>query len=194
VAAYDNAEWDALVAAAVKSGSLPLPADLVMLYAANDIVRGPEGDAARVQPAGKVVDDVRPRFSWPARDGATYTVFIFDGPREIVRSRALRETQWTPERALPRGRLLTWQVEAARGDLVETLPHPPAPPASLRIASERDHRDLDHARQRYGDDDLLLGVLYARAGMLDESAAALRRAVRTHPEAVTLLRRLPYIP
>lgn len=190
-AAYSDPEWNALVGKATETGRVPLPGDLAELRGRVDIIRGSGDEAARVSPAGVVIDDVRPRFHWPSREGATYMVFVFDGKHEIARSTQLSSTRWTAPTDLPRGRTLTWQVEATRGDEVETIPHPPAPHARFRIISERDRQNLSRAREQYPGDDLLLGVLYARAGMLDDAKASLRRAAERNPVAQRLLESLP---
>lgn len=184
---YANAEWDALVADARESGRLPLPRDLRDLRPPPDVIRGAARAVESLRPTAEVVGEARPSFAWPARKSATYTVFVFDGNREIARSGALRETTWTPARDLPRGRLLTWQVEAATGERIETIPRPPAPPAVFRIASEDDWREIARARDAHPHDHLLLGILYARAGMLGEAAGSLRRAAANDPDAQTLL-------
>jgi hypothetical protein len=186
-AQYADAGWNALVREAKESGRLPLPSDLDALRRSPDVARGARGAVETLQPTGRVIAEVRPQFSWPARDSATYTVYVYDGEREIARSAPLPERGWTPPRALPRGRLLTWQVEAARGESIETLPRPPAPPAVFRIAREEEWRDIARARAAHPGDDLLLGILYARAGMLDEAGHALRRAAASDPAARGLL-------
>jgi hypothetical protein len=185
--AYADPEWNALVRTATETGRLPLPHDLDTLRGDEDVVRGSGAEAGRVQPAGKVVGVVRPEFSWPSRDGATYTVFVFDVDREIARSAPLSTTRWTVPVDLPRGRTLTWQVEAVHGENIETIPRPPAPPARFRIITEDDQRDLARARELHAGDDLLLGVLYARAGMLDEAKASLQRAAKDDLVARRLL-------
>ncbi|HYC90626.1 MAG TPA: zf-HC2 domain-containing protein [Thermoanaerobaculia bacterium] len=189
-AQYADAGWDALVREAKESGRLPLPSDLGALRRGPDVARGVRRPVETLQPAGRVIAEVRPELSWTARDSATYIVYVYDGEREIARSGTLRETRWTPPRALPRGRLLTWQVEAARGESIETLPRPPAPPAVFRIAREEEWRDVVRAREAHPGDDLLLGILYARAGMLDEAGDALRRAAASDPAARKLLDQL----
>jgi hypothetical protein len=186
-AGYGNPEWDALVSRATQTGRLPVPGDLASLRAPEEVLRGQGEENARVQPAGKVIDEVRPTFSWPSREGASYTVFVFDGDREITRSSALSAPTWTADRDLPRGRTLSWEVEAASGETIETLPAPPAPQARFRIATTSAHQELDRARALHPRDDLLLGILYARAGLLDDAAASLRRAARTNPAAKQLL-------
>ncbi|HWW61597.1 MAG TPA: hypothetical protein VN181_09530 [Thermoanaerobaculia bacterium] len=182
-------EWQQLVARAVESGELPFPRDLDALRGAHDVVRGENGEDERVAPAGIVVEDARPLFTWPARNDATYLVSVFDGERAIAHSESLSVPRWRPARELPRGRMLTWQVEVPRREMTEVIPAPPAPPAMFRITSERDHREL--ARAKGGDeDDLLLAVLYARSGLRDEARDALRRAAaKGDPAARPLLER-----
>lgn len=185
--AYADPEWEALVRDARESGSVRLPATLAELRPDEDVVRGRGSASQRVSPAGRVIDDARPPFSWPERQGAAYTVYVFDGARELARSGTLREPRWTPPSPLPRGRTLTWQVEAARGETIETIPRPPAPPARFRIASEEQHRELARARDAHPGDDLLLGILQARAGLIHEARASLRRAARSDATAARLL-------
>jgi hypothetical protein len=180
-------KWAALVLRATQTGRLPFPSDLAVLSAAPDVVRGEGGASTRVSPAGIVIDDVRPTFSWSAVAGATYTVFVFDGDRELLRSAVLRSARWTADRDLPRGRTLAWQVEAAHGEAIETIPSPPAPPARFRIAAKRDHDALALARAEHPHDDLLLAVLAARAGLRAEAEASLRRAAKTNADAEKLL-------
>lgn len=176
-AAYEDARWQTLVSAAVKLGRLPLPGDIDPLLA-------PDG---QVRPAGVVIEDARPTFQWPARPGGTYVVVVFAGDREVMRSGPLRVPRWTPERDLPQGRTLTWQVEATRGGAMETIPTPPASPAMLLITSESAHQELARARALRPPDDLLLAVLYAESGMRPEALAALRRAAERDARARSIL-------
>lgn len=176
-----------LVTRAIESGRLPFPKDLDALRAPADTVRGGAGSKERVMPAGVVIDETRPTFMWPARDGGAYTVSIFDDDREVLRSPPLNAPRWTPERDLPRGRTLVWQVEIKGRGGLETIPSPPSPPAMFRIVTEADHRDLVQARERHGNDDLLMAVLYARSGMRAEAMRALRRAAASNAAAKRIL-------
>jgi hypothetical protein len=165
-----NAEWDALVKNALATGRLPFPDDLDELRGVEDTLRGEGAPAtSRVGPAGVVIDDTRPELSWPAIDGATYVVSIFDGEEEVVRSKSLDANRWTPSRDLPRGRTLVWQVAAEHEGTLTILPSPPAPQAMFRIISARDHRELSEAKAKHPDDHALLAVLYARSGMEKEA-------------------------
>lgn len=184
---YADPRWGGLVARALESGRLPFPRDLGELSAPADTVRGGTGPVEHIAPTGIVVEDVRPAFTWPAREGGTYTVFVFADDREVIQSPKLKGPQWTPDRDLPRGRTLTWQVEVTGVGKFETIPSPPSPPAMFRIANESDHRDLTLARERHGDDNLLMAVLYARSGMRVEALKALRRAATDNEAAKRIL-------
>jgi hypothetical protein len=157
------------------------------LRAPADIVRGSTAAQERVHPSGVVIDDVRPTFTWPPRNGATYLVSVFHEDRRVIQSPPLEVPQWRPDRDLPRGRTLAWQVEVMRGGAVETIPRPPSPPALLLITSEAHHRDIEHARELYPDDHLLHAVLYARSGMRSEALASLRRSAAVQPATKQIL-------
>lgn len=185
--AYADPEWQRFVDGAIKSGRLPFPADLRTLRASPDTVRGSGGSVDRISPAAVVIDDVRPTFSWPSRDGGTYIVSVFHGDREVMHSAPLSVPRWAPDRDLPRGRTLAWQVEVTGGDSFETIPSPPSPPATFRIVSETGHRDVVRARSLHGNDHLLLAVLYARNGMRAEALESLRRAAAGNDAAKRIL-------
>ena len=185
--AYESAQWEALVSEALKTARLPYPKDLRALRGPNDRIRGSNaGTPARLDPAGIVIDETRPRFNWPSA-GETAVVSVFDGDRVIAQSEPLRGKEWTPPRDLPRARTLLWQVELRDGD-VRILPEPPAPQAMFRIASQRDHDDLARAKRDHPDDPLLLAVLYARAGLRAQALHELREIdVAKIPEAKRLV-------
>jgi Putative zinc-finger len=180
---YANAEWEQLVRTAEKSGRLSIARGIDATPA---VLRGPGGKTTmELAPSGVVLDETRPRFSWPSRDGAMYVVSIYSGDEPVAQSEALTETRWTPAVPLARGRTYVWQVQATRDPqgLREIIPAPPAPPAMFRIVSKRDHDELAEAMRLHPDDHLLHAVLYARAGLREETLHALSRArtnIRAH--------------
>ena len=189
-ASYADPQWQQLVSRAQETGRLPFPGDLAELQRPEDVVRGTPNVSERVSPAAVVIDEVRPAFTWPSRSAGTYVVSVFDeDQREVVRSPALDVPRWTPTRDLPRGRMLTWQVEVMRGDALETIPRPPAPPAIFRIASEKQHEDLKRAKALHPGDPLLQSVLYAQSGMRAEALESLRLAARGNAAAKRILDR-----
>lgn len=176
VRSYANAEWDRLVREALRSRRLPM-ADLTSLEGESDPLRGSTDRApAALQPAGVVVDDVQPRFTWPPRESATYVVKVFDGDEEVAHSDALTVAEWRPRGALRRGRTYVWQVTVQSAESTTILPAPPAPSAMFRIASQHDHDELAEARRGYPNDHLLHAVLAARAGLRTEAIEALQRS------------------
>lgn len=167
-----------LVAEAIERERLPYPADLAELNPPADILRGGGSEELpRLTPAGIVVADSRPRFSWPAYEGAAYIVSIFEHEQEVARSARLTQPRWRPARAMRRGRTYVWQVEVLLSNANVLLPAPPAPPAMFRIAGEAQVRDIHAALERFPKDHLLHAVLYAKSGLVDDARAALRRAV-----------------
>jgi len=171
---YANAEWERLVRTAIETRRLPSARGI---EASPDALRGPGGGPApAMSPSAVVIDEVRPRFSWPARAGATYVVSIFSGDRRVARGEPSPETHWTPAAPLARGRTYVWQVQAIRDGEREIIPAPPAPPATFRIVSERDHDELAEARRLHPGDALLHAVLAARAGLREEARRALSDA------------------
>jgi hypothetical protein len=187
--AYARAEWAQLVAGVLAAGQLPFPSDLAILRGGLEPVRGEApGPTTTLVPAGIVIDETRPAFSWPPRAGATYVVSIFDGDREVAHSEPLTTRAWTPPRALPRGRTYTWQVEAKTAGGIEVLPAPPAPPARFRIVGAGEHAELEAARAAHPDDHLLLAALYARAGLEAEAKEQLRQVEAPSDPRVALLR------
>lgn len=174
---YDNAQWEKLVVDAVTQKRLTFPATRGELSPAPDVLRN-SGEIAGggLSPAGVVLEDARPELAWKSSDGATYTVSVYDGETEVVRSEPLKGSRWRPARALPRGRTLAWQVEVARGNDLQILPAPPAPPALFRIITENEQRELREAVTNFPSEHLLHAVLYARAGLRSNATDALRRA------------------
>jgi hypothetical protein len=183
---YPDPEWQRLVDASSRSGRLPFPRDLEALYASPDTVRGAGGSVERISPAAVVLDEVRPTFNWPAREGGTYIVSVFHDDREVMQSEPLRVPRWKPSRDLPRGRTLAWQVEVTGHGAFHTIPGPPSPPARFRIVTAAEHQELVRARSLQND-PLLLAVLYARTGMRTEALASLRRAAASNEAAKRIL-------
>ena len=160
---YERPDWDRAVRLAVESRNIARPEILNTLRPPLDAVRGAKAAPNALRPAGEVVDETRPALRWPAQRHARYVATIFDGERVVASSGEIRDASWIPPAPLARGVVYTWEVHISRGDKI--IPAPPQPPAMFVIAGEQTARDLDEARRRYPNDHLLLGILYARAGM-----------------------------
>jgi hypothetical protein len=188
------AEWDALVANVRRTGVLPFPSD-IRNFATPDAFRGaPAGvEDGELSPVATAVEDVRPELRWPAYEGARYHVSVSAAGVDAIRSDALTDTRWRMPEPLQRGRTYRWQVTVVRGQESLVLPAPPAPPAIFRIVTSREHEELKRARALAADDHLLLGLLYARVGVVAEARREiLEHQLTTRDElAAPLLRQLP---
>src|SRR5438105_1868544 len=177
--------WRSLVAQAVAERRIQLPEYLHELRGTPDELRGRESAAPgpRMEPAGVVVVSDRPHFTWTAT-AKHAMVSVFDGEKRVARSGLLDVSEWVPSQPLPRGRTYQWQVELRvdlQGGAMHIIPAPPAPPAAFRILDDTSFRDLATAQRERPGDHLLLGILYARAGVQEEAAKELATYHDAHP-------------
>jgi hypothetical protein len=183
-------EWRALAAEVRRTGKLPLPAD-IREFASEDTFRGTSTSSAaasNVSPSATAVEDARPEFRWPTSPGARYVVTVAQGTQTVAESPTLRDDRWRPPAPLPRGRVYSWQVRVTRGEEIVVLPAPPAPPALFRVITDAQREELESARRECPDDHFLLGVLYARAGIIAAARAELEQS--KDPAARALLSQL----
>ncbi|HKS23698.1 MAG TPA: hypothetical protein VJZ76_12935 [Thermoanaerobaculia bacterium] len=176
--------WDAVKTEALRAGFIAAPAvvDSVRILPSEQ-VRGLDSDepATALQPNGVVLDDARPRFRWHVKGGTTATVSVFADGNLVIRSPAVRGSEWTPERDLPRGAVYQWQLEVKTRKKTYTVPAAPARPPSFAIVDEESHRRLADARREAPGDHLLLGILAAHAGLQAEAVEELDRYSAAHP-------------
>jgi hypothetical protein len=109
-------------------------------------------------------------------EGATgYVVEVYDEHFKLVSSSPqVTNLQWATTQALPRGHVYSWQVKAIKDGQETTSPRPPAPQAKFRVLDQAKVNELTRAKRAYGSSHLMLGLLYAEAGLLKEAEAELR--------------------
>lgn len=136
-------------------------------------------------PRGEVVESDRPVFRWRLLEGADgYTVKVFDQNFNVVaQSQALNATTWRPMQPLARGAVYSWQVTAVKEGQEVKAPRPPAPQAKLKVLDAGTAAELRTAREQQPVSHLALGVLYARAGMLEQAERELNALLRANPES-----------
>jgi hypothetical protein len=175
--------WLELERGVLGAGRLDRPSVIGELRRTGQAERGePPAPAERLTPSGVVVESDRPELTWTAVAGARYVVGVFAGDESIARSGRLAEARWQPATALPRGKTYLWQVDMVRPDgTTIVIPAPSAPEALFRVADAATIRDLEAARKAHPGDHLLLGILYARAGMQREAIAELDTHLAQHP-------------
>jgi anti-sigma factor RsiW len=168
---------DAAAAArrAIVDAPLAMPKVLRSLRGGEDVLRGESEDRVHLSPVGVVVESQRPRLTWNAPDGATSVVVIYADERELTRSPSLRTTSWTPLIYFERGMAYTWELQIQTRGGLQIVPSPPAPAARFQVLDARTADELEAARAQHANDPLLLGVLYARAGLEERARAELAR-------------------
>lgn len=136
-------------------------------------------------PIGTVVRSDRPLFRWRPVAGAThYSVTVADARGRIVaESEPLSMVEWRPPQALPRGRTYRWQVAAVIGHEEVIAPVPPAPEARFTILEQAQLDQLLRAERELAGSHLTLGVLYARAGVLEAAAQEFEALALRNPRS-----------
>ena len=133
---------------------------------------------ALLGPFGEATSDTRPEFSWQPLPGAThYSVAIVDAALHPVQhSGKLRKTVWRPKHPLRPGRTYLWQVTATLQGGSRVVASEPAPSeAVLRIVPVKLTDEMARFRKDHQDSHLVLGALYAQAGMLTQSEDELKK-------------------
>jgi hypothetical protein len=179
--------YQAVVRTALESGRAEFPAELSTLSAGGGVLRGTtRGESfPLLGPIATFVDTDRPQFRWGAVPGAEfYVVEIFAaGARLVSSSSRLMQQEWTPESPLPRGIQLTWQVKARRAGRDILAPTGDAPEARFEILPESRSAELADARRRLAGFHLLLGLTYAKAGVLDDAERELAALAQANPSS-----------
>lgn len=162
------------------------------LIAKRGVLLGEPGEARTFEiasPMGTTVLSDRPTFLWQVVEGASqYVVSVFDADfRKVAESPSLYEAAWQPEQPLARGRIYNWQVTAKVGKVILRSPLPPAPEARFQVARGGEADQIENARRDHPANHLLVAVLLANAGALDDAAVELDAlAVSDAPTAQAL--------
>jgi len=148
---------------------------------------GADDDGRRfaiIEPAGRILLADRPAFKWTSLgDAEGYVVEVYDAQFNLVSSSPLLNgLSWTAPQ-LARGQVYSWQVKAIRSGQDFIAPRPPAPQAKFRILNQAAAAEIARARRDYASSHLLLGLLYARAGLLAEAEQEFRALQKANPDS-----------
>jgi predicted anti-sigma-YlaC factor YlaD len=178
-----------LVKAALESGRPKTPPRLKLdELGGTSMGESPDTESFRVvSPVGVAVLDDRPILKWRAlADIASYTVTISDSGFKQIVSGVGTTDNWTPPQPLLRGRLYYWQVRAVRDGKEIVAPPATSPPARFLVLGARDLDQLKRARQEHSDSHLLLGVIYARLGLIDNSIEEFQALHQQNPGSAVI--------
>jgi len=176
-----HGRWSTLVETALATG-IARPAILDVVQFPVEALRSDEKPETgfTISPMGTAIDDTRPTFRWALPAPMRAVVYVFRDGREVARSPELTATRWKCDRELARGATYRWQVTL--GDDERIIPAPPQPPADFHVIDDAAYAELAEARQQHPGDHLLLGVLYARQGMVGTAESELRSYAVQHPD------------
>jgi anti-sigma factor RsiW len=182
------ADTQARVRAALVAGTVPRPAQIAALAGRRETLMGPPGPAAPfrvIAPVATAVASDRPELAWEPLAGADeYTVTIADGEgRPIGPGSRVRGTTFTPAEPLARGGVFTWQVTAQVGPRVLVAPAPPAPPARFVVLDTATATELSRLEREQPDAHVVLGILYAQAGVVADARRHLQAVPQADPHA-----------
>lgn len=179
---------EAAVRAALSAQRVAAPPLLRELAGAAGTLMGvPEGSEVfrLLSPLATAVLEDRPIFRWRRHPAArAYDVTVYgSGFRRVAAGRSLSATEWRPAQPLPRGQVLLWQVRTLVGDKEVVAPPPAAPEAKFKVLEQAQADELANLRQTYAGSHLMLGALYAEAGLLEEAERELQSLLEANPES-----------
>lgn len=129
---------------------------------------------------------IQPTFRWNPQPGAdSYTVEVYDMlGRLVVSSPAIKDTQWTPQRAaLNLASGYFWQVKATTPRGILIAPDPSLSKATFTVTDLESSTSIENAQRNFAGDPLLLAVLYAKAGMRSQAIAQLHILEKQNPDS-----------
>ncbi|MEO8370320.1 MAG: hypothetical protein ABI806_14140 [Candidatus Solibacter sp.] len=187
------ADQQSAIQAALSEHKLERAAVLDRLITQRGVLLGTPGEARTFDlaaPMGTSVLTDRPVFRWQAVPGAAqYVVSLFDDTfHKVGESPILTAAEWQPAQPLERGRVYNWQVSAKVGGATLRSPLPPAPEARFQVAGAQQAVEIEKARRDHPANHLLLAVLMAKAGALDDAAGELDELAVTDAATAQALR------
>jgi hypothetical protein len=176
------------ITSALAEQRLEAPPVLAQLRGVGGSLRGGSGDGRPfllLSPVGKVLETASPTFRWaPLAGASSYVVTVVgDQLNEVAKSGPLTKTEWRPWTPLAQGGVYSWQVTALKDGQVITSPVMPAPQAKFMILDRARSEELRRVRGAAPHYHLGLGVLYARAGLLDEAEREFLALIKSNPRS-----------
>lgn len=186
-------QFEARIKAALTSKSVEFPTTGRELRSKTGVLMSegqPGVPFALTSPVGKVIESARPQFRWKALDQAeSYVVSVYDANfNKVAESPPIQQTSWTSI-TLKRGIVYQWQVTAKKAGEEIRSPARPAPDARFKVTDSITANELEEAKRSFASSRLLLGVLYANAGLLDDAEREFQALLQKNPNS-DVVRRL----
>ncbi|MGA9772992.1 MAG: hypothetical protein WBV94_28435 [Blastocatellia bacterium] len=165
--------------------NLVMPSVIKVFDRSSIMLRGDDSKSESfsvTSPYSTVISSDRPTFRWTALSGASsYVVSVYDARLNLIStSEPVAETQWLMPSRLKRGTLYTWVVTALKDGNKIIAPTLPAR-AEFKIIEESEQAKLN-SQTKHLNSAAARGVIYARAGLLDEAEQELRAHISRYPK------------
>lgn len=185
IASISPSAHDAIVSS-LTTQRIEKPQFLAGLTGTRDTLRGGSADGVPfplLSPVGQVVRSHTPTFTWKPLTGATrYVVTVTDDKlNEVGTSESLTSTRWRVPVALKWGGVYSWQVTAFKDGQEVVSPVMPAPQAKFMIVDQARAEELRQVERALPNYHLGLGVLYARAGLLEDAEREFQAELKASP-------------
>ncbi len=159
---------------AVLSGRVEIPQGIAqMIHRPQGLLRGKVvRQAVQLEtPVATAALSLQPEFRWRGISSADwYRVAVFDSQfNPVVESEQLSTVTWRCTKPLDPVKEYLWQVTTSIGGRKTVSPQPPEPEARFVVLSETESSRLAALAAKYPGDRVLLGVLYARAGAIEQA-------------------------
>lgn len=183
-----NPGYQVMVREALTSRLVPNHPSLSSLNRPRSSLMGPKATGAQfsvIDPVGKLILSARPTFRWSWLDHATsYVVEVYDDKFNLVAaSPPVAGNSWAAPRPFNRGATFSWQVRAIRDGQEIRAPLPPSPQAEFRVLDREKALEIAEAQRTHASSHLLLGLLYAQAGLPDEAEREFQVLQKLNPDS-----------
>jgi hypothetical protein len=176
------------IQAALASEGLPKPQALSEVSAPEINLMGQSADRLPfklISPVGVILGSNRPTLRWQPLGGATsYKVSVFDANfNRVATSGQQAATAWTVPLSLANGKVYSWEVTALKDNQEITSPVAPAPRAQFKVLEAEKLKEIAEVRRRRPTAHFTLGLLSARAGLLDEAEREFQQLLKDNPQS-----------
>ncbi len=183
-----TASYEPILKEALTMGrvSVPQPPETKMGQVGS--LMGGDNVAARfdvLYPVSTTVEHARPVFEWQHLSGATgYTVILKDVVTGAeYESKPTTGTSWQVGKQLVRGHQYAWMVLATTNESSVRAPARDKPFATFRILDADQAQEISSARNRWGSFHLVMGVIYAKAGLTREAEQEFGKLATANPDS-----------
>jgi hypothetical protein len=165
--------------------NLAMPSAIKVFDRSSIMLRGDDSKSESfsvTSPFSTVISSDRPTFRWTALSGASsYVVSVYDARLNLINtSGPIVETQWIMPSHLERGMIYTWVVTALKDGNEVLAPTLPAR-SEFKIIDRSEWTSIG-GKIKSLHSGVARGVIYAKAGLLDEAEQELKAYITRHPK------------